>query len=162
MTEIVVDIVPVGILHIEVLIPLGHRMDLRYMGNHVDTFCYLTGLVYQDKSVIVYLWPFRRNAMQIPSLRKELTTHGIGRDDNLGFLIMLQEVSQAACMVAMSMRNENVVHIAEIYAQQLCVSDKHVTRSSIKQNRVPIRLQKDRQPMLCGQTANSRRAVAYL
>ena len=42
-------------------------------------------------------------------------------------------------MVAMSVRNENVVHITEIYVQQLCVSDKHITCSSIKQDLVLLR-----------------------
>ena len=87
MTEIVVDIISIDILHIEVgfyptfsrhdrieasfilfiwlnekvLIPLGHWMILRDMGNHMDIFFYLTGLVYQDKSVFVYLRPLRGN-----------------------------------------------------------------------------------------------------
>ena len=125
MTEIVVDIVSVSILHIEigfyptfsrhdrieasfilfiwlnekVLISFGHRMGLRYMSYHVKTFFRsalplgssknLTGLVYQDESVITYLRPFRSNAVQISSFGKEMTTHGIGRDDNLSLLIML-------------------------------------------------------------------------
>ena len=38
MTEIVVDISPISILHIEILISLGHWMNLRDMGNHMDTF----------------------------------------------------------------------------------------------------------------------------
>ena len=78
MTEIVMDIISVDIQNIKILITLGHWMNLRYMGNSVKTFCYLKGLVYQDESVIVDLWPLRSNAMQIPSLRKELTSHGIG------------------------------------------------------------------------------------
>ena len=78
MTEIVVDISPLGILHIEILISLGHRMNLRDMGYHMETFCDFAGLVYQDKSVIVYFWPLRSNAMQIPSFGKELTAHSIG------------------------------------------------------------------------------------
>ena len=41
-------------------------------------------------------------------------------------------------MVAMPMRNKNIVNIAEIYAQLLCVSYIHVTRSCIKQNLVPL------------------------
>ena len=52
-------------------------------------------------------------------------------------------------MVAMSVRNENIIHIAKIYAQQLCVSDKHITCSRIKQDSVPLCLQKDRKPVLC-------------
>ena len=92
MAEIVVDIISVGILHIEILITLGHRMNLRNMGNHMETFCNLAGLVYQDKPVIVYLRPLRSNAMQIPPLGKELPIHGIRRDDDLCQSIMLQEV----------------------------------------------------------------------
>ena len=41
-------------------------------------------------------------------------------------------------MVAMPMRNENIVHIAEIYTQLLCIFYKHVTRSCIKQDLVPL------------------------
>ena len=46
MTEIVMDIISIGILNIKFLITPGHWMNLRYMGNSVKTFCYLTGLVY--------------------------------------------------------------------------------------------------------------------
>ena len=92
MTEIVVDIIPVGILNKEILIPLGHWMQLRDMGNHMKAISHFTGLFYQDKSVIAYLWPLRSNAMQIPTFGKELTAHGIGRDNNLSLLIMLHEI----------------------------------------------------------------------
>ncbi len=122
---------------------------MKDMGNHMDAVSHFAGLVYQDESVIVYLWPLRSNAMQIPSFGKEPTAHGVGRNDDLSFLMMLQEISQAACMIAMPMRNENIVHITEIYAQQLCVLDKHVTRSCIKQDLVLIRCQKDRKAVLC-------------
>ena len=92
MTEIVMDIISVGILHIEILISLGHRMILRYMGNYMDTICHLAGMICQNESVIVYIRPFRSDAMQITSFRKERTTHSIRRDDNLSFLILLQEI----------------------------------------------------------------------
>jgi hypothetical protein len=62
------------------------------MGNHMKTFQNLTGLVYQDEFVFAYLRPLRGNAMQITSLRKELSAHGIWRDDNLSVLIVFQEV----------------------------------------------------------------------
>ena len=51
-------------------------------------------------------------------------------------------------MITMSVRNENIVNITEIYVQQLCVSYKYITRSCIKQNLLSLRLQKDRQAML--------------
>ena len=41
MTEIVVDIISICILHIEVLIALGHWMNLRYMCNCIEAFSYL-------------------------------------------------------------------------------------------------------------------------
>ena len=113
------------------------------MGNHMKTFQNLTGLVYQDESVFAYLRPLRGNVMQVPSLRKELSAHGIWRDDNLSLLIMFNEVPQAASMIAVSVRNEDIAHIAEIYAQLLCVSDKHIACSSVKQDLVPLCLQKD-------------------
>ena len=37
-------------------------------------------------------------------------------------------------MITMAVRNENIVHIAEVYAQHFRISDKHITCSSIKQN----------------------------
>jgi len=89
MTKIIMNISPISIPHIEVLVSLGHGMNLRDMGNHMDTFCCLAGMVYQNKSVIDYLRPLGGNAVQIPSLGKELTCHGVGRDNNLSLLIML-------------------------------------------------------------------------
>ena len=56
-------------------------------------------------------------------------------------------------MVAMTVRNENVVNGTEVYAQQLCIFDKHVTCSSIKQNPIPLRFQQDRKAMLYRKTA---------
>ena len=43
-------------------------------------------------------------------------------------------------MVAMPMRNENIVHIAEIYPQLLCISDKHIACSCVKQDLLTLRL----------------------
>ena len=93
MTEIVMDKISISILHIEIQISLGHWMILRNMSNHMDAFYYLTGLIYQEESVIVYLWPIHSNTMQIPSFRKELTTHGIRRNNDLCFSVLLQEIS---------------------------------------------------------------------
>ena len=67
MTKIVVDKITICIPHIEVLISLGHWMIVWYMGNHMETFCHLVGLIYQDESVIVYVWPFCSYAMKISS-----------------------------------------------------------------------------------------------
>ncbi len=52
-------------------------------------------------------------------------------------------------MVTMPVRNENIIHITEIYVQQLCVSDKHITRTCIKQDLVTSSFQQDRKAMLC-------------
>ena len=93
MTEIVMDIIPIGILHIKILIPFGHRMNLRDMGNRMDAVNYFAGLVHQDESVIAYLRPLRSNAMQIPLFGKELTSHSIGRDDDFCLLVLLQKIS---------------------------------------------------------------------
>ena len=93
MTEVVVDKISNSILHIKVLISLGHRMALRDMSNHMDAISHLTGLVYQDESIIVHLRPLRGNAMQIPTFGNEMTAYGIGRDDNFCLSIVLQEVS---------------------------------------------------------------------
>ena len=81
--------------------------------------------------------------MQISPFGIKLTAYRIGRDDNSRLLITFKQITQTACMVTMPMRNENIVHIAEIYAQQLCVSDKHIACSSVKQDLVPLCLQKD-------------------
>ncbi len=92
MAEVIVDIIAISILNIEILISLGHGMSLWDMGNYMKAFQNLAGLVCQDESVFVYLWPLSGNAMQIASFRKELSAHRIWRDDNLSLLIMLQEV----------------------------------------------------------------------
>lgn len=79
-------------------------------------------------------------------------------------------------MIAVSVRNEDIVHIAEIYAQLLCVSDKHIACPSVKQDFVLLclttssssslgnvdasitllslvrRFQQDRQSKLCRET----------
>ena len=55
-------------------------------------------------------------------------------------------------MITMSVRNENIVHITEIYAQQLSIPNKHITRSCVKQNLVPLCFQQDRKPMLYTET----------
>ena len=119
VTEIVMDKITVSILHIEigfhptfsrhdrievsfilfiwlnekVLIPFGHWMNLRYMCNCIEAFSYLKGLVYQDESVIAYLRPFCSDAVQIPPFRKELTAHGVGRNDDFSLLIAFKKVS---------------------------------------------------------------------
>ena len=46
-------------------------------------------------------------------------------------------------MVTMSVRNENIIHITKIYTQQLCILDKQVTCSSIKQNPMLFCFQQD-------------------
>ena len=91
--------------------------------------------------------------MQISPFGEELTVYRIGRDDNPRLLITFKQIMQTACMVAMPMRNENIVNCAEVYAQLLCILDKHITCSSIKQNLVPLCFQQDRKPMLCRETA---------
>lgn len=92
MTEIVVDIISSGVLYIEILISFRHRMVLKDMSYHMDVLCYCAGLVYHDESVIVLPWPFRNNTMEIPSLGKELTTHGIWRDENLSLLVYFHQM----------------------------------------------------------------------
>ena len=78
MTEIVMDVIAVGVLYIEILISLRHRMCLMDMSYGMDALCYRAGLVYHDKSVIIDLWPLRGYTMQISSLGEELTAHGMG------------------------------------------------------------------------------------
>ena len=53
-------------------------------------------------------------------------------------------------MVTMSVRNENIIHITKIYTQQLCILDKHITCSSIKQDLVLFCFQQNRKTMFCG------------
>ena len=56
-------------------------------------------------------------------------------------------------MIAMAVRNENIVHTAEIYAQQFCIPDKHITCSGIKQDSILLCFQKDGKAMLYRETA---------
>jgi len=77
MPEIVVDKIAVNILHKEIHISFGHRMFLRDMSYYMDVLCYCAGLIYQDKSIIVNLWPLCSYAMEISSLGKEISINGI-------------------------------------------------------------------------------------
>ena len=125
MTEIVGDVISVGILHIEILISLGHRVYLRQptlppglpknMGYRIDAVGYFTGMLYQDESWVAYLRPLSSNAMQMTSLGEELATQGIGRDDDFCLLVDGHEMLQASGMVAMPVRDEHIVNLAEVF-----------------------------------------------
>ena len=114
VTEIVVDIIASAVLHIEILISFGHWIVLRNMGYYVDVFCYCAGLVYQDKSAIVNLWPLRSNSMEIPSLGKEFTAQSIWRNNYHSMFVDVQEVLQPSSMVTMSVRDKHIVHYTEV------------------------------------------------
>ena len=125
MTEIVGDVISVGILHVEIPISPGHRVNLRQpalppglpknMGYRIDAVGYFTGMLYQDESWVAYLRPLRSNAMQMTSFGEELATQGIGRDDDFCLLVDGHEMLQASGMVAMSVRDEHIVNLAEVY-----------------------------------------------
>ena len=51
-------------------------------------------------------------------------------------------------MVAMAMRDEDIVDPAEVFPQPLGVTDKHITGSCIKQDSMLLRLEKDRKAVL--------------
>ena len=78
MTEIVVDIIPSGVLHIEILISFGHRMILRDMGYNVKAICHLLCMIYQDAPLSYPFGPLGRDAVQVTSFGEELSTDGIG------------------------------------------------------------------------------------
>ena len=132
MMEIVVDIIAIGGLHIEILISLGHRMCLGDMSYYMDALCYFAGPVYQDESVAVNLWPLRSNTMEIPPLRKELSTLSIWRNNNLSTFVDTQEVLQPSSMVAMPMRDKHIVNRTEVDAYQLCIAYKNITGPRVK------------------------------
>ncbi len=144
MTEIIVDIIPVSILHIEMLIALRHWMNLRNTGNSMDALSYVASLVYYNELFTVYFRPFCSNAMQVPPLGIELLTDSIGRYNDLCLPVLLQEISQASCMVVMSVGDENIVNGAESYAQHFRISHKHITCSGVKQDAVFLRFQQYR------------------
>ena len=148
MTEIVVDKITINILHIEIHISFGHRMVLRDMSYNMDVLCYCAGLIYQDKSIIVNLWPLCSNTMEISSLRKELTTHCNGRKNNSCFVIDAHKVPKSSCMVAVAMRDKYIVHRAEIYSQAFRIMDEHITGSRVQQDTMLLCLKKNRQAML--------------
>jgi len=116
-------------------------MVLRDMSYYMNVLCYRAGLIYQDESAIVNLWPLCSNAMEIPALGKEPASHSLWRDDNLSLLIMCNEMLQASCMVAVAMRDKHIVHRTEVDTHLLGVADKHVTRSCVQQDAMLIRLQ---------------------
>ena len=51
-------------------------------------------------------------------------------------------------MVAMAMRDEDIVDPAEVFSQPLRVTDKHAAGSRIEQDVMLLRLEKDRKAVL--------------
>ena len=84
-------------------------------------------------------------AVQKPSLREIFALQRLGRDDDAGFRVDVQEMSQAARMVGMPMRDEHVVHLAEVDAQTVGIAYEEVTGSRIEQYAMARGLQKDAQ-----------------
>ena len=138
VTEIIVDEIAARILHKEVLIGLWYGMCLRNASDDLQTIVYLTTFTDRHQSVIWYHWPFCRDAMQITSLREIFPADGLWRDNDLGCLVNVHEVTQATCMVTMTMGDKHVVNSAEVNAQSLCIAYKHVACPCIKQDFIPF------------------------
>ena len=85
--------------------------------------------------------------MQKPVLREILPLQRIGRDDDAGFRVEAQKMSQAARVVGMPMRNEHIVHFAEVEAQTVGIAYEEVTGSRVEQYAMACGLQQDAQPV---------------
>ena len=90
------------------------QVCLRDMSYYMDVLCYCAGLIYQDESAIVNLWPLRSNTMEIPSLGKEFSIDGMGRYDDLSIIDFLHQMLQPSCMVAVAMGDKYIVHHTEV------------------------------------------------
>ena len=85
--------------------------------------------------------------MQKPALREELARKGFRRNDDARFRVEPQEMMQTTRMVRMSMRDEHVVHLAEVDAHAVGIADVEVTGSRVEQHAMVRCLQQDAQPV---------------
>ena len=87
--------------------------------------------------------------MQRKTLGEKLSTHGMGRHDDLRMVVDDHEMLQTSGVVAMAVGDKHIVNGTEVYSQSLCVTYKHAAGSRVEQDAVTLRLQEYRQPMLC-------------
>ena len=70
-----------------------------------------------------------------------LPSDGILRNDDLCPMVDVQEVSETSCMVAMPVREKQIVNAPQIHAQGLGITQKNVTRSCVQQDAVTFGFQ---------------------
>ena len=79
--------------------------------------------------------------MQPFSAREILPSDGILRDDDLCPMVDVQKVSETSRMVAMPVREKQIVNVLQVNAQGLGIAQKNVTRSCVQQDAVTFGFQ---------------------
>ena len=52
----------------------------------------------------------------------------------MGLIVDADEMLQSSCMVAMPMRDEDIINSTKVYAHSLCIADEHVAGSRVEQD----------------------------
>ena len=140
MPEIIMHTLAKMVFHKEVSVAFRHWVDLRNIRYHEESISDFSALVDGQQSLLGYLGPLCRDAMQRQTLGEKPATEGTWRDNDLSAVVDGHEMAQASRMVAMAMGDEHVVNLAEINAQCPCVLDEDIGGTSIEQDAVPVRL----------------------
>ena len=92
MTEIIKNVLPIRILHEEMLITFRHRVNVRYVRYDIDAIANASTMINRQQSLFWNLWPFGCNAVQKASLRIEFSAEGIGRDNDFCLVVDFHEI----------------------------------------------------------------------
>lgn len=79
--------------------------------------------------------------MQPFSAREILPFDGILRNDDLCPMVDVQEVGESTGMVAVPVREKQIVNVLQVNAQGLGIAQKNVTRSCVQQDAVTFGFQ---------------------
>ena len=115
MSEIILNVLPLCILHEEMLITFWHRMNLRYVCYDIDVIANVSTMLNRQQSLLWNFRPFGGNAVQIAALRIKLSADGIWRDNNLCLFVDRHEMLESSRMIAMSVRDKHIVNLAEVF-----------------------------------------------
>ena len=152
VTEVIAQVFTRSIADEEHIVSFGQRAKLGDAGDDVKAFINLAGLADEQQPLLRQSGPRGCDTMQKPALREILPLQRIGRDDDAGFRVDVQEMTQAPRMIGMTMRDEHIVHLAEVDAQTVGIADEEVTGSRVEEYAMARGLQQDAQPVFSFET----------
>ncbi len=141
VAEVVGYVVAVRILYEQVAVGLWQRKALWDVGKDMQVAIQGTRFVDEDGSRPKCLRPGGRDAVQSFSAREIPPSDGILRDDDSRPMVDVQEVGESSCMVAMPVREKQIVNVLQVNAQGLGIAQKNVTRSCVQQDAVTFGFQ---------------------